>query len=102
MIGYGQECEMLYAGSNEDFMNFRPQYLLYLTQFQYAFTHGYTFVTMGGVDGDFKDGLSEFKANFNPIVREYIGEFDIPIYKIFYFLIKKLLPILKKVLQKHS
>lgn len=102
MIGYGKECEMLYAGSNEDFMNFRPQYLLYLTQFQYAFTHGYTFVTMGGVDGDFKDGLSEFKANFNPIVREYIGEFDLPIYKILYFLINKLLPILKKILQKHS
>ena len=102
MIGYGKECEMLYAGSNEDFMNFRPQYLLYQTQFQYAFTHGYTFVTMGGVNGDFKDGLSEFKANFNPIVREYIGEFDLPIYRIMYYIINKLLPTLKKLLRRHS
>lgn len=37
MIGYGKEYEMLYAGSNDDFMNFRPQYLLYARQFQDAF-----------------------------------------------------------------
>lgn len=61
MIGYGNYCEMLYAGSNEDFSNFRPQYLLYYTQFQYAFNHGYSYVTMGGVDGDLQDGLSKFK-----------------------------------------
>lgn|SRR5699024_9936759 len=99
MIGYGKECEMLYAGSNDDFMNFRPQYLLYLTQFEYAFSHGYEFVTMGGIDGDFKDGLSQFKSNFNPVIREYIGEFDLPIHKIMYAAANKLLPSIKKLLK---
>ena len=101
MICYGKECEMLYAGSNDDFMNLRPQYLLYLTQFEYAFSHGYEFVTMGGIDGDFKDGLSQFKSNFNPVIREYIGEFDLPIHKIMYAAANKLLPSIKKLL-KHK
>ena len=96
MIGYGNYCEMLYAGSNEDFANFRPQYLLYYTQFQYAFNHGYSYVTMGGVDGDLQDGLSKFKLNFSPVVVEYIGEFDWPIYKFLYFLAMKLLKGVKK------
>ena len=96
MIGYGNYCEMLYAGSNDDFSNFRPQYLLYYTQFQYAFNDGYSYVTMGGVDGDLQDGLSKFKLNFNPIVVEYIGEFDWPIYKFLYFLVMKLLEGVKK------
>lgn len=96
MIGYGNYCEMLYAGSNEDFANFRPQYLLYYTQFQYAFNHGYDYVTMGGVDGNLLDGLSKFKLNFSPVIVEYIGEFDLPIYKFLYFLSMKLLKGVKK------
>lgn len=51
---------------------------------------------MGGVDGDLQDGLSKFKLNFNPVVVEYIGEFDWPIYKFLYFLAMKLLKGVKK------
>lgn len=100
MIGYGKEYEMLYAGSNDDFMNFRPQYLLYARQFEDAFANQAEFVTMGGVDGDFKDGLSAFKSNFAPIVREYIGEFDLPVHRLFYVMAIKAMPYAKKMLKK--
>lgn len=56
-------------------------------------------MTMGGIDGDFKDGLSQFKSNFNPVIREYIGEFDLPIHKIMYAAANKLLPSIKKLLK---
>lgn len=84
MVGFGKTCEMLYAGMNNDFRNFRPQYLTYMTQFSYAFSHGYDYVTMGGVEGTLDDGLSVYKANFNPIVNEFIGEFDLPVNKLLF------------------
>lgn len=55
---------------------------------------------MGGVDGDFKDGLSEFKSNFAPIVREYIGEFDLPVHRLLYVIAIKAMPYAKKMLKK--
>lgn len=102
MIGYGKEYEMLYAGSNDDFMNFRPQYLLYARQFQDAFDNRAEFVTMGGVDGDFQDGLSEFKSNFAPYIREYIGEFDLPVHRVLYALSMKAMPMAEKMLKKKA
>ncbi len=84
MVGFGKTMEMLYAGMNEDFCTFRPQYLIYCTQFAYAFAHGYQYVSMGGVEGTLKDGLSVYKANFNPTVKELIGEFDLPVHPMLY------------------
>ena len=84
MVGFGKTTEMLYAGMNEDFRTFRPQHLIYCTQFAYAFERGYQYVSMGGVEGTLKDGLSVYKANFNPTVKELIGEFDLPVHPMLY------------------
>lgn len=84
MIGFGKEMEMLYAGMNDDFRTFRPQYLTYMTQFAYAFDQGYEYVTMGGVEGTLEDGLSKYKLAFNPYVNEFIGEFDLPVNSLLY------------------
>ena len=96
MIGYGKTVEMLYAGMNEDFRTFRPQYLTYMTQFSYAFEHGYDYVTMGGVEGTLNDGLSVYKSNFNPVVNEFIGEFDLPVNKLLFKPAQKAYEMLKK------
>lgn len=84
MVGFGKTTEMLYAVMNEDFCTFRPQHLIYCTQFAYAFAHGYQYVSMGGVEGTLKDGLSVYKANFNPTVKELIGEFDLSVHPMLY------------------
>ena len=51
---------------------------------KYAFSHGCSFANMGGVEGDLADGLTKFKANFNPYINEFIGEFDLPVNRLLY------------------
>lgn len=76
--------EMLYAGMNDKFKKFMPQYYLYTENMKYAFEHGCNYANMGGVEGDLKDGLTKFKSNFSPYINEFIGEFDIPVSKPLY------------------
>ena len=84
MIGFGREAEMLYAGMNEDFHSFKPQYLSHFIRFRFLFDRGYEYVSMGGVDGSMSDGLAQYKSKFGAKVREYPGEFDLPVSRILY------------------
>ncbi len=83
-IQYGNTCEMLYAGMDERFKKFMPQYKEYVANFEWAFQRGCQWSNMGGVEGSLDDGLTKFKDNFNPTINEFIGEFDIPVNKLFY------------------
>ena len=58
------------------------------------------YCNLGGVDGDLNDHLSEFKSKFNPIVLEFIGEYDLPISKVKYHLITTFMPLLKRIYRK--
>lgn len=95
MIGYGSTVEMLYAGMNEDFRSFKPQFLSHFIRFQYVFDLGYEYACMGGVEGNLKDGLTGYKSKFNALVCEFIGEFDLPVNNILYRL-SRLAYILRK------
>lgn len=88
MVGFGNTCEMLYAGRNDDFNSFRPQYYLYTKKIEHSFKQGYQYVNMGGIEGTLDDGLSKFKSNFNPVIIEYVGEFDLPVMPLLYKLAK--------------
>ncbi|MDN5983318.1 MAG: aminoacyltransferase [Lactococcus sp.] len=83
-IKFGNTMEMLYAGMNDEFKKFYPQYLLYPIAFDDAFSSGASWANMGGVEGDLADGLSKFKSNFNPDIQELIGEFNIPVNGLLY------------------
>ena len=83
-IQYGNTCEMLYAGMDERFKKFMPQYKEYVENFKWAFKRGCKWSNMGGVEGSLDDGLTKFKDNFNPIINEFIGEFDLPVNKLLY------------------
>ncbi|MDR2976521.1 MAG: aminoacyltransferase [Streptococcaceae bacterium] len=76
-IKFGDIMEMLYAGMDEKFKNFYPQYILYTLTFNEALAAGATWANMGGIEGSLDDGLSIFKSNFNPDVQRLIGEFTI-------------------------
>ena len=86
---------MLYAGMDERFKKFMPQYKKYVENFKWAFEKGCSWSNMGGVEGTLDDGLTKFKDNFNPTINEFIGEFDIPIYPFMYRLTQKAYKILK-------
>ena len=99
-IKYGKSMELLYAGMNENFKRFYPQYHLYPYAFEAAFAEGCLWANMGGVEGSLDDGLSKFKANFNPQIEEYIGEFHLqisPFYPLFNWLIQQRKRIRKKL-----
>ncbi len=84
MIGFGNTIEMLYAGMNAEFKAFRPQDYLYYERFNFAFSEGYEYASMGGVEGSLKDGLTIYKSKYNTLVREHIGEFDFPVNSFLY------------------
>ena len=83
-VKYGRSCEMLYAGMDERFRRFMPQYKTYVENFAWAFGKGCEEFSMGGVEGSLDDGLTHFKDNFAPMIHEYIGEFDLPVYGLLY------------------
>ncbi|MDR0299421.1 MAG: aminoacyltransferase [Streptococcaceae bacterium] len=76
-IKFGHTMEMLYAGMDEKFKKFYPQYILYTLTFNDALAAGSDWANMGGIQGSLDDGLSKFKSNFNPDVQRLIGEFTI-------------------------
>lgn len=83
-IKFGDTLEMLYAGMDDAFKKFYPQYLLYPQAFDDGFAAGAHWANMGGVEGDLTDGLSKFKSNFNPDIQELIGEFNLPVNGLLY------------------
>lgn len=93
MVGFGDQMELLYAGMNDDFKHFYPQYLTYTKQFDDSFNLGYSFCSMGGVEGSLDDGLSMYKKAYNPYVIEYIGEFDLVLNQPLYMAYKALMKL---------
>lgn len=99
-VKYGNTMEMLYAGTNTEFKKLMPQYKIYTTMFVDAFKQDIKFCNLGGVEGSLDDGLTEFKSGFNPIINEFIGEFDIPVNKLLYSLSQKAYKIRKNLYKK--
>lgn len=100
-IRFGNVMEMLYAGMNDDFKKFYPQYSLYPKVFEDAYADGIIWANMGGVEGSLDDGLTKFKSNFNPTIEEFIGEFDIPVNGLFYKASKMAYNLRKKLRSNH-
>lgn len=99
-VKYGNTCEMLYAGMDDRFKKFMPQYKEYVENFKWSYENGCMWSNMGGVEGSLDDGLTKFKDNFNPIINEFIGEFDLPVSKLLYSLATKMMKIGMKILKK--
>ncbi|HEQ4393387.1 TPA: aminoacyltransferase [Streptococcus pyogenes] len=99
-ISYGNVMEMLYAGMNDDFKKFYPQYLLYPKVFQDAYQDGIIWANMGGVEGSLDDGLTKFKVNFAPTIEEFIGEFNLPVSPL-YHIANTMYKIRKQLKNKH-
>ncbi|MGT2906412.1 aminoacyltransferase [Streptococcus dentiloxodontae] len=100
-VRFGNTMEMLYAGMNDEFKKFYPQYSLYPKVFEDAYADGIIWANMGGVEGSLDDGLTKFKSNFNPNIEEFIGEFNLPVNKALYKLSNWAYNIRKKRRNNH-
>lgn len=96
VVAYGKTAEILYAGMDDTFKRYMAPYATFYTCMTWSFDKGCRWCNMGGIEGDFKDGLTKFKANFNPVINEFIGEFDLPIHKLLYRGAMKALDMRKK------
>lgn len=100
-VSFGNVMEMLYAGMDENFKKFYPQYILYPQVFQDAYEDGIIWANMGGVEGSLDDGLTKFKSNFNPKIEEFIGEFNIPVNTLLYKLSNIAYTLRKQLRNRH-
>lgn len=99
-VRFGNTMEMLYAGMNDEFKKFYPQYSLYPKVFEEAYKDGIIWANMGGIEGSLDDGLTKFKSNFNPMIEEYVGEFNLPVNMFIYKLSSKLYLLRKQLRNK--
>ena len=81
---FGQTSEILYAGMDDEFKRYMGPYLTWYKTIEESFNRGCTMANMGGIEGDLKGGLTQFKSVFYPKINEFIGEFELPVSRLFY------------------
>lgn len=76
-------AELMYAGAVSDFRRLMGPYMAWHETISRCFDAGCKTVNLGGITGEKDDGLAEFKSAFCPEIHEYIGEYDLPVSKIY-------------------
>ena len=100
-VKFGPSAEILYAGMDERYKRYMAPYASFYSCMTWSFEKGCRWSNMGGIEGSLKGGLvPKFKANYNPMINEFIGEFDLPVYKSLYALSQWAMKQRKKALQK--
>ena len=85
---------------DERYKRYMAPYASFYSCMTWSFEKGCHWSNMGGIEGSLKGGLTKFKANYNPTINEFIGEFDLPVYKSLYALSQWAMKQRKKALQK--
>lgn len=99
-IVFEQASENLYAGLDEEFRRYQPAIVTWYETAKHSFSHGAIYHNMGGIENNLDGGLFNYKSKFNPVIEEFIGEFNLPtspIYPLFDLAYK----IRKKLRSKH-
>ena len=92
---------LLYSGFDDTvFPRFRTTNQLRFEAMRYFRNTGCKTFSLLGIHGDLNDSLSEFKMKFNPTIVEYAGEFELPIKKYKYWVLRTFLPIAKRIFFK--
>lgn len=96
-----KKVEYLYAGTFEDvFPYLNTNASVHINSFIDMLNDGYDYCDLEGVDGTLDDHLTKTKAKYNPVLLEFVGEFDLPINKFWYFIFSKFSVQLKKIYRK--
>ncbi|WP_212752066.1 peptidoglycan bridge formation glycyltransferase FemA/FemB family protein [Streptococcus suis] len=99
-VDFGGTSENLYAGMDDAYKHYQPALLVWFENAKYAFDRGATWQNLGGVEPTLDGGLYQFKSKLNPVIEEYIGEFDLIVSPILYKIFQVLLEIRKKLRKK--
>lgn len=97
--------EYLYAGNSELFTNLKASSGLVHEVIKFSRDNKCHYCNLGGVEGTLDDNLTRFKRQYNGVVMEFTGEYDLPT-SILYYPIKlfysPLLKLYRKILKKKS
>lgn len=91
------QMEVLYAGTNSEFLTYRAPYSAHWKLFEKARKMGIQRCNLGGVEGTLDDGLSIFKGNFPIQIEEMIGEFDLPVMPVLAWMLDRGIALIKTV-----
>ncbi|MGT2832512.1 aminoacyltransferase [Streptococcus halotolerans] len=100
-LNYGQTSENIYAGMDEDYKQYNAPLITWFETAQHAFEKGAKWQNMGGIENQLDGGLYRFKSKFNPMIEEFIGEFNIPVNPLLYHLSNTAYILRKKLRSKH-
>ena len=98
-LEFGGTSENVYAGMDENFRRYQPAILTWYETAQHAFDRGADWQNMGGVENHLDGGLYHFNSKFNPMIEEFVGEFNLPT-SILYPLVNKAYQLRKKLRNK--
>ena len=98
-LEFGGTSENVYAGMDEEFRRYQPAILTWYETAQHAFDRGASWQNMGGIENSLDGGLYHFKSKFNPVIEEFVGEFNLPT-NFLYPLVNKAYKIRKKLRSK--
>ena len=83
VVKHNNTASIIISGYDTNYKRFVPNYFLYYNLIKY-YKDEFEFIDLNGVVGNFVyenpySGLNRFKLSFNPLIYEYIGEYDLVI-----------------------
>ncbi|HFU3800669.1 TPA: peptidoglycan bridge formation glycyltransferase FemA/FemB family protein [Streptococcus suis] len=100
-IVFDQASENLYAGLDEEYRRYQPAIITWYETAKQSFSRGAKYHNMGGIENNLDGGLFNYKSKFNPLIEEFIGEFNLPVNTLLYTLSSKLYTLRKQLRNKH-
>lgn len=105
---YGDEVIYFSSGNYKEYMHFYAQYRIQYEMIKYGTEHNFKLYNFYGISGNFDEkdsryGVYKFKKGFNGYVVELIGEYKLPINKLYYFLYNltnSIKSLIKKLIRK--
>lgn len=89
---------LMYSGFDDTiFSRFRTTNQIRYEAMRHFRDEGLKVFSFMGIHGDLQDTLSQFKLKFNPVVKEYAGEFEMPIKPLTYKFMTKAFPVAKRI-----
>ncbi len=84
VIKYNGVATIFASGFNKHYNKLLPNHFMHYYLLDFYKEEGFKFFDLNGITGDFSStnpykGLNDFKNIFNPVIYEYIGEFDLVI-----------------------
>ncbi|MGT2753359.1 aminoacyltransferase [Streptococcus ovis] len=100
-LNFGDSSENIYAGMDEEFRHYQSALVTWQKTALHAFEMGILHQNMGGIENQLDGGLYNFKSKLNPMIEEFIGEFNLPVSPL-YPLFNLAYTLRKKLRSKHS